>query len=46
MKIEGDVNPDLFMPWINKIVQDAVNTLDRPAVAVPTQFGFAAKPHQ
>jgi len=22
MKIEGDVNPDLFMPWINKIVQD------------------------
>ena len=22
MKIEGHVNPDLFMPWINKIVQD------------------------
>ena len=22
MKIEGDVNPDLFMPWMNKIVQD------------------------
>jgi G3E family GTPase len=22
MKIDGPVNPDLFMPWINKIVQD------------------------
>ena len=22
MRHEGDVNPDLFMPWINKIVQD------------------------
>jgi G3E family GTPase len=22
MKIDGHVNPDLFMPWINKIVQD------------------------
>ena len=22
MRIEGDVNPELFMPWINKIVQD------------------------
>ncbi|MDO9439857.1 MAG: GTP-binding protein [Beijerinckiaceae bacterium] len=21
-RIDGDVNPDLFMPWINKIVQD------------------------
>ena len=35
-----------FNEQINKIVQDAVNALDRPAVAVPTQFGFAAKPHQ
>ncbi|MDB5648796.1 MAG: Cobalamin synthesis protein, partial [Hyphomicrobiales bacterium] len=22
VRIEGDVNPELFMPWINKIVQD------------------------
>ena len=22
MRHDGDVNPDLFMPWINKIVQD------------------------
>jgi hypothetical protein len=34
-----------FNEQINKIVQDAVNALDRPAVAVPAQpFGFSAKP--
>jgi hypothetical protein len=34
-----------FNEQINKIVQDAVNSLDRPAVAVPAQpFGFAPKP--
>lgn len=34
-----------FNEQINKIVQDAVTALDKPAVAVPAQpFGFAAKP--
>lgn len=35
-----------FNEQINKIVQDAVHALDKPAVAVPAQtFGFSAKPH-
>lgn len=33
-----------FNEQINKIVQDAVHALDKPTVAVPAPFGFAAKP--
>jgi hypothetical protein len=33
-----------FNEQINRIVQDAVAALDRP-VAVPTPFGFSAKPN-
>lgn len=31
-----------FNEQINKIVQDAIAAMDRPA---PSSFGFAAKPH-
>jgi len=36
-----------FNEQINKIVEDAVGSIDRPAVAVPAPpFGFSSKPQQ